>query len=127
MKHPNTLSAEQILRERVSHRPTRPRSAIWDRSVLFIGESFFGRKLYQSFSEPVSIAKRHGSKLSMTVVGTVHLRFSGYNANRAVKAIRLDYLLSNGACIAPDNLNLEGESFDGPLQAKSSELVLSDL
>jgi hypothetical protein len=30
--------------------------------------------------------------------------------------VRLDYLLSNGACIASDGLNLEGEVFDIPIE-----------
>jgi hypothetical protein len=39
-------------------------------------------------------------------------------STQSVKAVRLDYMLSNGACIVTDNLDLEGESFDVP-SAKS--------
>jgi len=36
-------------------------------------------------------------------------------ANQTVKAVRLDYLLSTGACLASDALSLEGQSFEVPI------------
>ena len=33
-----------------------------------------------------------------------------------MEAIRLDYMLSSGACIASDSLEFEGDSFDVPIE-----------
>jgi len=56
-------------------------------------------------------------RLTLTVVGTPpSTQTLRVQSNQVVKAVRLDYMLSTGATIASDNLNLEGESFDVPIE-----------
>jgi hypothetical protein len=56
-------------------------------------------------------------RFSLTVVGTPPSpQMVNVRANQVVRAVHLDYLLTNGACIASDNLNLEGEVFDIPIE-----------
>jgi len=60
--------------------------------------------------------KRGEFKVSVTVVGTPPSpQMLRLQANQTVTATRLEYLLSNEACLAVDNCKLEGESFDIPI------------
>src|SRR5258708_38567400 len=54
--------------------------------------------------------------LSLSVVGTPPSpQMLRVKATQVVKATRLDYLLSAGACMASDELSLEGDTFDVPI------------
>jgi len=54
--------------------------------------------------------------LSLSVAGTPPSpQTLKVKANQVVKATRLDYLLSTGACLASDELALEGDTFDVPI------------
>jgi hypothetical protein len=56
-------------------------------------------------------------RFSLTVVGEPPSpQMVNVRANQVVRAVHLDYLLTNGACIASDNLTLEGEVFDIPIE-----------
>lgn len=55
--------------------------------------------------------------LSVRVTGTPPERqLLNIKANQPVKATRLEYLLSSGASVTSDALNVEGESFDIPIE-----------
>ncbi len=55
--------------------------------------------------------------LSLAVVGVPPSPQSiKVTASQTVSASRLDYLLSDGTCIASDNLSLEGETFEIPIE-----------
>jgi hypothetical protein len=61
--------------------------------------------------------KQRELRFSLTVVGTPPSpQMVNVRANQIVRVVHLDYLLMNGACIASDNLNLEGEVFDIPIE-----------
>jgi hypothetical protein len=63
------------------------------------------------------VGKKRELRLSLTVIGTPPSpQMLSVQANQVVKAVHLDYLLSNGPCIASDNLNLEGETFNIPIE-----------
>jgi hypothetical protein len=54
-------------------------------------------------------------RLSLTVEGTPPSQVLKTQANQHVRAVRLEYLLSTGVCLATDTVNLEGESFFIPI------------
>jgi hypothetical protein len=60
---------------------------------------------------------RRELSVSLAVVGTPPSpQMFRVQSNQVVKAVRLDYLLSTGTCIASDSLSLEGETFDVPIE-----------
>lgn len=66
---------------------------------------------------PSVASKSKELRFSLSVVGTPPSpQMIQVRSNQVVKAIRLEYLLSNGACMATDGLNLEGETFDIPIE-----------
>jgi hypothetical protein len=63
--------------------------------------------------------RRKDLTFSLTVVGTPPSpQMLKLQANLPVRAVRLEYLLSTGVCLATDDSNLEGESFDIPIDDK---------
>jgi hypothetical protein len=55
-------------------------------------------------------------RVSLAVVGTPPSpQMLRLQANQPVRAVRLEYLLATGVCLATDISNLEGESFDVPI------------
>lgn len=53
--------------------------------------------------------------LSLTVEGKPPSQFIKLEANKVIKASRLDYLLTSDACIVSEALSLQGDSFNVPL------------
>jgi len=64
-------------------------------------------------------AKKKDFRLSLTVIGAPPAtQMLKVQSNQVVKAIRLDYLLSSGACITSDDLDVEGYAFEVPIDDK---------